>query len=96
MPANQTLILAGESLPGTAAGLVNSGALKRVTIVEARSATTLVVQADYYPQSESLPVRRMSASVGSGSTHSKPIELYVRTQRGLEERPRAALVDVLA
>jgi hypothetical protein len=96
MPANQSLILAGEPLPGTTAGIVNGGPLTRVTIVEARS-TTLVVQADYYPQDLALPVPRDSAaSAGSGSAYLKPVQLYARTQRGLDDRPRAALLDVLA
>jgi hypothetical protein len=97
MPANQSLILAGESLPRTTAGTVNGGALTRVTIFEARSATTLVVQADYYPHQQSLPVPRDGAApAGTGSAYLKPVQLYARTQRGLDDHPRAALLDVLA
>ena len=99
MPANQSLILAGEPLPGTTPGIVNGGQLTRVTIFEARTATTLVVQADYYPQDLALPMPRdsaASAGTGSGSAYLKPVQLYARTQRTLDDRPRAALLDVLA
>jgi len=95
MPANQSLILAGEALPGTTAGLPARSALQRVTIFGARSATTLVVQADYYPQNQPLALMPRDRPA-AGSAYLKPIELYARTQRGLDERPRAALVDVLA
>jgi hypothetical protein len=97
MPANQSLILAGEPLPGTTAGIVNRGALTRVAIFEPGSATTLVVQADYYPHDVSLPMPRDGAASGaSGSAYLTPVQLYARTQRGSDERPRAALLDVLA
>lgn len=101
VPANQTLILASESKkPGS--GLVTNGAaLQRVTIFEARSDTTVVVQADYYPQDNgaqhhalSLPVQRDRSA--PAPFYRNPAQLYARTQRGLDEAPKAALLDVLA
>jgi len=82
--------------------------LRRVTIVAARADTAVLVQADYEtPSARSgaslnlapppaaqpavlMPVR------AAPSTRLGPLELYARTQRGLEENPKAALLDVLA
>jgi hypothetical protein len=95
VPSNQTLILAGEpagrrgaadALFEQASRLVPGGAeLKRVTILAARSDSTVVVRADYFSGEESasadsqLPATRQSAStalavLGSGAgTVSGPV-----------------------
>jgi hypothetical protein len=67
---------------------------------------TVVVQADYYLPSRSAPPRaprleRHSLPAApprsaSNSPYLSPIELYTRTQRGLDDEPRVALLDVRA
>ncbi len=56
LPSNQSLILANE--PGGPRGrpAPSGAALQRVTILTARQDTTVVVQADYYPQNDDLPL----------------------------------------
>jgi hypothetical protein len=66
---------------------------------------TVVVQADYYlpgrstaprtPRLERSSPQAAPARSATGSSYLSPIELYARTQRGLEE-PRIALLDVRA
>jgi hypothetical protein len=107
VPANQTLILAGEpggpgraanSLLRSASGLVAGGPdLQRLTVT---------VQADYYLPGRSAVPRapRLERNSQQGvplrsatiSSYLSPIELYSRTQRGLDEEPRVALLDVRA
>jgi hypothetical protein len=88
--SNQSLILAGEPPFGRAGRLVASGtALKRVTIRAARPDSTVVVQADYFSRDDAPPF-------ASTSFHRDPIQLYARTQRGLDEMPTAPLIDVFA
>ena len=80
--SNQSLILAGEPPFGRAGRLVASGtALKRVTILAIATVSTNSAAA---------------SRPASTSFHRDPIELYARTQRGLEDMPRAPLVDVFA
>jgi len=91
--------------------------LQRVTILTARQDTTVVVQADYYPPDDALPLGVRLAALAapahdapaadstnittpSGaakiSSYLNPIELYTRTQRGLKDASKPALLDVLA
>jgi hypothetical protein len=99
-----------NTLLDQAARLVAPGAeLKRVTILAARPNSTVVVQADYFTREEYAPVRSElpalphaadlhvgTTSRGTGSSYRNPVELYARTQRGLETASKAALLDVLA
>jgi hypothetical protein len=117
LPSNQSLILANE--PGGPRGrpAASGPALQRVTILRARQDTTVVVQADYYPPDDALPLGVRLASLAApandapaaDSTHLatpggaakissylNPIELYTRTQRGLKDASKPALLDVLA
>jgi hypothetical protein len=105
--SNQTLILAGEStgrrgtadtLLEQASRLVAGGAeLKRVTILAARPDSTVVVQADYFSSDEDpshdsqLPAVQQTAAVARSSNPS-PMQLYARTQHGIEDTE--ALLDV--
>jgi hypothetical protein len=67
---------------------------------------TVVVQADYYlPDRSAAPrIARLErnsqqaspARSAANSPYLSPIELYARTQRGLDEEPRVALLDVRA
>jgi hypothetical protein len=102
VPANQTLILASESaaLVPSSGPVANGAAFKRVTIFEARSATTVVVQADYYPQDMEPRAHAMMLPVQCSrpaptSSYLNGVQLYARTQRGLDDAPKATL-DVLA
>jgi hypothetical protein len=74
--------------------------LQRVTILTARADSAVLVQAEYFPPQ--LPVVFDGVEAGAAPSAPNPlrlsaIELYSRTQRGsLGEKPRAALLDVLA
>jgi len=93
------LILAGEpGGPGRAANsLLRRADLQRLTVV---------VQADYYVPSRSAAPRTprlernsqpaSPARSGSNSSYLSPVELYARTQRGLDDEPKVALLDVRA
>jgi hypothetical protein len=117
LPSNQSLILANE--PGGPRGrpAASGAALQRVTILTARQDTTVVVQADYYPPEDALPLgvrlpllaapandapaadAANTATPGGAakiSSYLNPIELYTRTQRGLKDASKPALLDVLA
>jgi hypothetical protein len=99
LPSNQSLILAGE--PGGPRGREPAGgaALQRVTIMTARQESTLVIQADYYSRDGALPFDSNDAPPSRSaaiSSYLNPIELYTRTQRGLEDASKPALLDVLA
>jgi hypothetical protein len=101
LPSNQSLILAGE--PGGARGrpAASGAALQRVTILTARRDTTVVVQADYFSRDEDAPIADAAdTATPSGasriSSYLNPIELYARTQRGLKDTSKPALLDVLA
>jgi hypothetical protein len=84
-PSNQSLILAGEPPLGRPSRLVASGsASKRATIPAARP-DAVVVQAESLSRDDTPSV-----------DYRNPIQLYTRTQRGLEDTPKAALVDVFA
>lgn len=88
--SNQSLILAGEPPFGRAGRLVARGtALKRVAVLAARPDSAVVVQPDYFSRDDAPPF-------ASTSFHRDPIQLYARTQRGLDEMPTAPLIDVFA
>ncbi len=81
IPANQSLILAGESpFLGQGSRLVAGGpALPRVSVVATRTEATVIIQ-DLPP---------------SGAAR-RPLQLYTRTQRGFEDPRATALLDVFA
>jgi hypothetical protein len=66
----------------------------------------VVVQADYYlpgrsaapraPRLERSSQQAAPARSAASSFHLSPVELYARTQRGLDAEPRLALLDVRA
>jgi len=108
---NQSLILASEWASGggsdsplgqTARLTTNGTALKRVTILAAR---TVVVQADYFSRAEALidpraaieHVPRLAGvpirSVAAPSSRN-PVQLYARTQSNGDDAP--PLLDVFA
>jgi hypothetical protein len=67
---------------------------------------TVVVQADYYlpgrsaapraPRLDRYSQQAAPARSASNSSYLSPVELYARTQRGLDEEPKVALLDVRA
>jgi hypothetical protein len=75
-------------------------------ILAAHPDATVVVRADYFfPGDSSLPPgpRRLEpvsqpapSRPAPVSSHLNPIQLYARTQRGLDDKPKAALLDVHA
>ena len=80
-------------------------------ILAAHPDATVVVQADYFfPGESSLSPDQLRLEPGSQpapnrpalnhpapvSSYLNPIQLYARTQRGLDDKPRAALLDVHA
>ena len=107
LPSNQSLILAGEPAGPRGRPAASGAALQRVTILTARRDTTIVVQADYYSRDEALPFDTQAPIADATNTttpcgasrissYLNPIELYTRTQRGLKDTSKPALLDVLA
>jgi hypothetical protein len=88
--------------------LVAGGAgLQRLTILAADpDATTVVVQADYFTPRDASPSElprlehssRQPAPTARSplSSYLNPLQLYARTQRGLDDERRTALLDVHA
>jgi hypothetical protein len=88
LPSNQSLILAGEPAGPRGRPAAGGAALQRLTILTARRDSTVVFQADYFYTPPS--------RAGTISSYLNPIELYTRTQQGLSDTSRPALLDVLA
>jgi hypothetical protein len=91
IPANQSLILAGEptgssgpsSMLGQASRLVaGGGALKRVTIFEASANATVVVQADYFSREEASAAGTQRAAGLEVSHHAPAIPSGSSTSSG--------------
>jgi hypothetical protein len=92
IPANQTLIPAGE--PAWPARTLPGGAVLRRVIV---------VQADYAPSTDVTPVPARASppnllpyDAGTRSSSRSPVEQYARIQRGVGDPSAAALIDVHA
>ena len=85
--------------------MVTGGAgLQRLTIMAADPDATVVVQADYFmPRDAALSdlprlehSRQATPAARSPPSYLNPLQLYASTQRGLDDEPRTALLDVHA
>jgi hypothetical protein len=93
-PANQSLILAGESpLLGAGSRLVAAGSVLPRVSVAVRTDAVAIVQTEYL---ESRPPRALAQDLPMSGSARRPLQLYARTQRGFEDSRDTALLDVFA